>query len=182
MSTTLKSRGWLWVSFCLMAGLSANGRAEVSQILDSVNTHSNTAVLEMQFNDPSRTSDFTNTGILGTSFTTCERTAIDGIFCLDGNLLRHWPDSEDPTQFVDVIDCTDPSLGLDTKKPGACSGMTIESTGAVWFSGRKQGNAYSLFKAVEKSTTAPICPAGFPLTLTDYCVDEVVSDRNELVS
>lgn len=150
------------------------------QTLDTVVVHSVDAVLEMAFVDPPPVPNFTNTGIVGSAFTACERTAINGIYCLDGNVLRNWPDREAPSDTV--VDCTDPVLGLDAGKPGACAGMTVESTGAVWISGRKKGNSYSLFRAVKQNAMPTICSSGAPLALTNYCVAEIVTGRKALVS
>lgn len=158
--------------------LPANAQEEVVQTLETVVVHSVNTVLEMEF----VAEKVTPTDIIGASFTTCESTAINGIYCLDGNLVRNWPDPEDELQVDTVVDCTDPALGLDGK-PGACSGMTVDSTGGVWISGRKKGNSYSLFKIVRKPVNSGCTADPGLLTLTqDYCAAEVVTGRKALVS
>jgi len=126
------------------------------QTLDRVDAFNSTAVLEMAFDDVDRTKDFINLGIVGTNFSTCKLTATDGIFCLDGKQVRHWPNTQDPLTFFNTLSCDDPALGLDTKKPNTCTGMTVDLSGAIWLAGKK-ANTHSLIKVIAKAAAAQ-CP------------------------
>jgi hypothetical protein len=152
----------------LLVSVNALAADVVFQALDSVKTNSKTAVLDMEFDDPRRSADFVNSGISGANFKACQLTAIDGLYCLDGDTVMHWPNPEDPATFSPVIDCADQELNLDTKKANACTGMTVDLTGAIWLAGKIKGKTLSLIKAVP-------CPSGGFNTLSagGYCVKEV---------
>src|SRR5262245_66286312 len=66
------------------------------QTLDRVDSFNPTSVIEMQFHDPDRTQDFINLGIVGTSITACKLTALDGLYCLDGKIVKHVPKTDEP--------------------------------------------------------------------------------------
>jgi DNA-binding beta-propeller fold protein YncE len=150
------------------------------QTLDRVDAFNATAVLEMAFDDVNRTKDFINLGIAGTNFSTCKLTAIDGIFCLAGKVVRNWPDTEDPLTFVDRLSCNDPALGLDTKKIDTCTGMTVDLSGAIWLAGKKS-STHSLIKVVGKAAAAA-CPSGWTvLSGSLYCAKEFYAGRPLLV-
>jgi len=153
----------------------------VFQALDSVKTYSTTSVLDMAFDDPRRSADFIDSGISGADFKACQLTAIDGLYCLDGKSVRHWPNTEDPSVFSTVIDCADPALNLNTKKSNSCTGMTVDLSGTVWLAGKNKGKTHSLIQALPRNLGDP-CPAGFsPLVVGDYCVKEVATGRPLLV-
>jgi hypothetical protein len=161
------------LGFCSVA----SGQEPV-QTLDRVQAYSVDSVLEMNFDDPRRLADFDATGISGSNFRACKMTALDGLYCLDGNLVRHWPDPDDAGSFETVVDCEDPVLGLDNRKGDACTSLTADLAGAL-FVGATKRSGRTLVKVVEKPTTG--CPAGFDaLQRTDYCADEIVSGRGRL--
>src|SRR6188768_1063307 len=85
------------------------------QTLDRIDAFNATKVLEMQFDDPDRTSDFIDLGITGTALTACKLTALDGLFCLDGKTIRLWPDTDEPGTSTNEFSCADSALGLDTR-------------------------------------------------------------------
>lgn len=152
----------------------------VIQTLDRVAVNSVDSVLEMNFNDPMRDSDFVDTGISGAQFRACRLTAIDGVFCLDGEVVRNWPSPDEPLQFTTVLDCRDPSLNLDSRRSDICSGLTVDPTGAVWVAGRNKSRTFSLMKAVRKQNGS--CPdtTWSPLS-TDYCAKEIATGRPLLI-
>jgi len=151
------------------------------QTLDRVDAFNSTAVLEMAFGDVTRTEDFINLGIVGTNFSSCKLTATDGIFCLDGKQVRHWPDTRKPLTFVDRLSCNDPALGLDTKKANTCTGLTVDLSGAIWLAGKK-ANTHSLIKVVAKAAAAA-CPDNTWKVLSGalYCAKEFYAGRPLLV-
>ena len=170
----------------LIASLSAGGLNQAQaqttrQTLDRVDVFSSTAVLEMAFDEVDRIKDFTNLGIVGTNFSSCKLTATDGIFCLDGKTVRNWPDTEDPLTFSNRLSCDDPALGLDTKKPNACTGMTVDLSGAIWLAGSK-ANSHSLIKVIAKAAAAS-CPDNTWKVLSGslYCAKEFYAGRPPLV-
>ena len=115
----------LAVAFLLSLLIPATAMA-VEQILDRVHGYNPTVVLDMQFDDPARTEDFFVVINDSTaSFTTCKITAIDGLWCLDGKEIRHWPDPANPAVSVPEFGCDDPNLGLDTKKSNTCPPLNL---------------------------------------------------------
>jgi hypothetical protein len=172
-------RACLLAVACLVSSTAAKSQELVIQTLDRVAVNSTNAVLEMQFADPLRSADFVNTGVAGSAFRSCILTAINGLFCLDGNVVLHWPNTEEPGEFDTVVDCRDAGLNLDPRS--SCTGLTVDSTGAIWIAGKTKGKTHSLVKVVERPAGGT-CPAGFAaLTLTDYCADEVATGRPLLV-
>ena len=150
------------------------------QVLDRVDAYNANVVLEMAFDDPNRAQDFVNLGIAGTNFSTCKLTATDGIFCLDGKIVRHWPNPGDPQSYVDELSCNDPALKLDVKKPDTCTGMSVDLAGALWLAGKK-ASTHSLIKVVAKAATAA-CPSGWSvLSGSRYCAIEFYAGRPLLV-
>jgi hypothetical protein len=173
-----RTRAGLLAVACLVFSIAARSQELVIQTLDRVAVNSADSVLEMDFADPLRTADFTDTGISGTVFRSCTLTAINGLFCLDGDIVANWPNTENPAQSDAIVDCRDPGLNLDRR--ASCTGLTVDSTGAVWIAGKNKGKTHSLIKVVKKPVAG--CPAGFAaLTLTDYCADEVATGRPLLV-
>ncbi len=150
------------------------------QVLDRVDAYNANVVLEMAFDDPNRTQDFVNLGIAGTKFSTCKLTATDGIFCLDGKVVRHWPNPGDPQSYVDELSCNDPALKLDAKKSDTCTGMSVDLSGALWLAGKK-ASTHSLIKVVAKAAT-DVCPYGWSvLSGSRYCAIEFYAGRPLLV-
>ena len=162
------------VCLSLIAAVSWNPAQAQSpkQTLDRVDAYSLTDVLEMTFNDPNRTKDFFNLGIDGTNIVWCTLTALDGIFCLDNKVVKHWPDPEESQTPINEVNCLDPALQL---KNGECTGMTVGLSGAIYLAGRK-GNGHSLFKIVPKAPTAP-CIGSSELSGSLYCARELYAGR-----
>ena len=125
------------------------------QTLDRVDSFNATSVLEMQFHDPDRTQDFINLGIVGTSVTACKLTALDGLFCLDGKIIRHWPDTDAPGTSINEFSCADSALQLASTNP--CTSMTVGLSGAIYLAGRKT-NSNNLLKVFAKPSAG--CPTG----------------------
>jgi hypothetical protein len=125
------------------------------QTHDRVDTFNPTSVLEMQFHDPDRTQDFINLGIVGTSITACKLTELDGLYCLDGKIIRHWPDTSEPGTSINEFSCGDSALQLASTNP--CTAMTVGLSGAIYLAGRKT-NSNNLIKVVAKPSGG--CPSG----------------------
>jgi hypothetical protein len=87
------------------------------QTLDRVDSFNPTSVIEMQFHDPDRTQDFINLGIAGTSITACKLTPIDGLYCLDGKIVRHWPDTSEPGTSINEFSCGDSRFSSRARIP-----------------------------------------------------------------
>ena len=179
-ASAIKNKPYIIVGL-LLVSVNVLAAEVVFQALDSVKTNSKTAVLDMAFDDPRRSVDFVNSGISGADFKACQLTAIDGLYCLDGDTVRHWPNSEDPATFSTVINCAEPELNLDTKKANACTGMTVDLTGAIWLAGKNKGKTHSLIKAVAEGDSCDT-DAGFKLlSASGYCVKEVATGRPLLI-
>ena len=168
----------------------------VDQLFDTTYAYGVGKAVEMTFDDASQ--DYVDRGITGSEFNTCKLTALGGLFCLDGKVVRNWPNPArqiDPgdgsAPFVaslDVVDCRDAALGLDTKKE-TCTGMTVDYDGNVWLAGKNKGKTHSLIKLV-KSEASP-CPEAEPgiTRLTDspleyaddWCAYEFATGRPLLV-
>ena len=51
-----------------------------------------------------------------TAFTECQNTSTRGMFCLDDNVVRNWPDPEKaPEASSTLFACSDPAFALDTR-------------------------------------------------------------------
>src|SRR5512138_1243850 len=84
---------------CLVL-VSSQSIAGVVQVLDSVdafgrNTSSaSSAVLEMGFRDPLPRNDFFRLALGPASdLIACQRAADQGLYCLDGPIVRYWPNT-----------------------------------------------------------------------------------------
>jgi hypothetical protein len=150
-------------AFVFGALLSAASFGAVVQVLDSVDAYgrnasdSSSALLEMGFRDPPPRADFSRLAIGATTgLIACQRAADQGLYCLDGPIVRYWPDTGDLVATangsvvpdIDLIDCRR-IPGLDTRKPNPCTGVTVDLNGSIWLAGRK-ANTHSLFKVVQK--------------------------------
>lgn len=167
--------------FALLAGANAWSEDTVVQTLDSVYVHSQTDVLDMAFDDPLRMSDFTNTGISGTNYLACKRTAIAGLFCLDGTDVVRTPNVANPMSSFVAIDCEDPALDLDTKKGEPCTALTVDATGVVWLGTKTRGKTHGLWKAIPNPGLGA-CPMGLVSIMGGtYCALEVATGRPLLV-
>jgi hypothetical protein len=169
----------LCISLITTSAWSQSAPQSAQQTLDRIDAFNATKVLEMQFDDPDRTSDFIDLGITGTSFTDCKLTALDGLYCLDGKVIRHWPDIDAPGTSINEFSCADSALNLVTNKPDTCSAMTVALSGAIYLGGRKSGS-YSLLKVVAKNGT---CPTGFTTSFASnrYCSRELYTGRSAIL-
>lgn len=170
----------IWLSSLAVAGMGVDAQAQTTrQTLDRVAAFSSNAVIEMTFNDANRARDFIDLGIAGSRFTDCKLTATDGLFCLDGKILRHWRNTGDPQTFVDELSCDDPALGLDSKKSNTCTAMTVDLTGAIWLAG-KNANSHSLIKVIARGLA---CPDNSWVVLAggSYCAKPMYTGRPLLV-
>jgi hypothetical protein len=195
----------------------SSGRAEVSQVLDAVDaagldTSGAPAVLKMGFRDPLPRTDYERLAIGGaSSLVACQRAADQGLYCIDGDVVRYWPSttvtvplpppaSGEVIPDLDLVNCRDPALGLDQnpRKPSPCTGITVDLNGAIWLAGRK-ANSHSLIKV--KMRVGPSCeagwtalaplaqdppntidtPAGSQQQVPPYCAREYASGRPALV-
>jgi hypothetical protein len=172
------SRFARWITLSGVALCGAAGAQElVIQTLDRVVVNSTNAVLEMDFADPRRDADFVHTGITGSALQSCTLTAIDGLYCLDGPLVRHWADPALPGAADDAVDCRDAALGFDVRAPGPCTALAVDAGGDLWLAGKSKGKSYSVV-AVSPRAADGTCPPGFvPLTRTNRCADVAVTGR-----
>ena len=105
---------FLILAAALQAAPAAAAEAGATQVLDRVFTYNAGGVLNMAFGNADRPPDFTNLGLGGAAISTCTLTATDGLYCLDGKILRKWPNPLVPSMHSDVLNCADNALGLDT--------------------------------------------------------------------
>ncbi|MBT8090268.1 MAG: hypothetical protein KJO01_08685 [Gammaproteobacteria bacterium] len=181
---------------CLLLCSTAWGQVGTVQTLDRVDVNSRSNVLEMDFADPARMADFFNTGVSGNDFRACKLTALDGLYCLDGKVVKRWPTTfDDPLLMSDdpqtIIDCNDSALDLDTRKADTCTALTVDLSGTIWLAGKnKKGPTFVLYRIVEQEGGS--CPDGIELTLTQppqppqsgdtvYCAEQVASDKPLLI-
>src|SRR5262245_4762769 len=152
------------------------------QTLDRVDSFNATSVLEMQFHDPDRTQDFINLGIVGTNITACKLTPLDGLYCLDGKVVRHWPDTSEPATSIPEFSCGDSALQLASTNP--CTSMTVGLSGAIYLAGQKS-NSNNLIKVVAKPSGG--CPSGStglpstPANAARYCAQVLYAGTPLLV-
>lgn len=166
------------LAVALMGSATALGQTVV-QTLDSVKVHSDTAVLNMNFDDPLEP-EFTNSNINGSNYRACKHTGF-GLYCLDGDLVRRTPNIENPVTTFTAIDCNDPGLDLDTNKGTPCTAMTVDLTATVWIGGKNKGKSHSLFKAEPNPDPGSACPSGVSVQGNTYCATEVATGRPLLV-
>lgn len=175
------SAAWMALLGCMV--LPGTAGADTQQVLDRVAGFSPTGARQMAFDVPrqERTQDsiqYFATPRSATGFVACQLTGRGGLACLDGREVRYWPNAaKSPETSEPLFSCEDPLLGLDTKRGAqTCSGLAVDLSGAVWVSGKKPNNSYSLIKALpaipppEGSGEAATCPAGSTLLgLGKYC-------------
>lgn len=156
--------------------LSGTAAADTRQVLDRVAGFSPTGARQMAFDVPplKRTQDsiqYFATPSSATGFVACQLTGLGGLACLDGREVRYWPNaSTSPETSETLFGCDDPVLGLDTKRGvQTCTGLAVDLSGAVWVSGKKPNNSYSLIKAVPaipaemRDVSEAACPSGTTL-------------------
>src|SRR5688500_1190072 len=116
---------------CTSAFVGQASASTTQQILDRVMVFSPNGVINLATGNTIRPPDFTDLEISGSSFSTCALTAVNGLYCLDGKSLRNWVNPTSINLGVEVLNCADPALKLDNK-PDACTGMTVDQSGAIW--------------------------------------------------
>lgn len=194
----------------VLAGGAAS--AQGVQVLDSVDVFgrdsstSNANVREMGFRDPLPRIDSQALNVAGTAIFACQRAANQGLYCLDGNFVRYWPNTRavpygTNVPDIELLDCRDPALKLDARRANPCTSMTIDLEGNIWLAGRK-ANSHSVIKVVQESklnTSGVECSAAsgagpwYKLTLplqdapnpaqpvSSYCAREIAPGRPILV-
>ena len=186
----------LILGLALQAATASAQEGQAQQVLDRVFAYTPGAVLNMAFGNADRPPDFTNLGVNASSITDCTLTAVDGLWCLDGRIVRKWPNPLDPSVRIDVLNCSDPALGFQTTIP--CTGMAVDKSGGIWLAGKKRlpnnwpprpwwipeptwialqtwFKPYSLVKVVAKVGS---CPVGTTATVGGaYCAKEMYSGR-----
>lgn len=170
------------VPMVLLCGTSAAAQ-EVQQILDRVFAFNDIAALEMAFSDPDRLADFSVVlNAPGANFSACKLTSTRGLWCLDGKTVVNLPDTSDPGSLFDVLSCEDPTLDLDTRKENTCTGLTVDSSVAIYLAGKEKGKKHSLIKVVEKDSGGA-CPAGFTALIQSpgLCARMLASGRPLLI-
>ncbi len=153
---------------CLV--LSGTAIADTRQVLDRVAGFSPTGARQMAFDVPpqERTQDSTQyfaTPRSATGFVACQLTGRGGLACLDGREVRYWPNAaRSPETSETLFSCEDPLLGLDSKRGvQTCTGLAVDLSGAVWISGKKPNNSYSLIKAEPLGAADAVCRTGTTL-------------------
>jgi hypothetical protein len=171
----------------LLAAPAIAGEAPAQQVLDRVYAYNAGDVLNMHFGNALRPPDFTDQQASASLITACTLTSVDGLWCLDGGLLRKWTNPLDLTGAPeDVLSCTDPALGFET----TCTGMTVDKSGVIWLAGKKrpttngkQPSVYIVVKVTEKgvASCAPLKDVNelSDLDGVDYCATEAYNGKYE---
>lgn len=128
--------------------------------------------------------------VSGMHFTACENTATRGMYCLDGNSIRHWPnpDKKPPLEPVDgreLFDCSNAAFAFD--RISLCTGFAVDLDGNFWLAGRRGWKA-SLVKVV--AGACPSTPAdtadsrwtAFTTTAGSFCAREYAAGRALLLT
>jgi len=171
---------------CLFGCSTAWGQVtETVQTLDRVDVNGRSNVLEMDFADPARIDDFFDTGVTGSDFRACKLTALDGLYCLDGKVVKRWPTSfDDPNVSSDdpqtIIDCTDSALQLDTRKADTCTALTVDLSGTIWLAGKNKKGPTFVLNRITKKPSGP-CTSGVELGGGVYCSEVIASDKPLLI-
>jgi hypothetical protein len=110
------------------------------QVLDQVDAFNANVVLEMAFDDPNRTADYSELLDAGDkTFAAC-KLGVNGLYCLETDgageqVVRYWKEPQSlPNVSTALVNCSDATLGLDGPQP--CVGMTVDSFGAIWLAGK----------------------------------------------
>ncbi len=163
------------------------------QTVDQVEVFSFTKLLRLKF-------DVTPTQLVGltaaptSNLRACQSNAINGLICLDGQVIRQWSSTvEHPIPPVDPItpaagtalfSCSDTAFAF---KPGnPCTTMTVDTKGGIWVAGQKPTNLYALMQVVKKGAggSCPAATVGTPTFTslnqsTGYCFRERAAGRTE---
>lgn len=154
----------------------AFGQSSAIQILDRVEAFDKTAVLEMNFDDPSDPDFSVLLNEAGADFKACKLTATRGIYCLDGDIVRNWPPGGGTGDSLPLVYCNDPTLGLRK-----CTGLTVDLGGTIWLAGQDRGKTHNLFK-IEPIPIPDDCPSGDRLEFaTNYCATLWAADKPLLI-
>ena len=134
-------------------------------------------VLDMPFEDRDRTQGYLETGISGSDFKACSLTGLDGLFCIDGRVVRNWPSPARPDDYVDLFSCEDSALGFDTRREPVCTALTVPLDGSIWLAGKdRRGPTFKLTRNVPP--VDGVCPPGTTgLQGGLYCTEEVDRDK-----
>jgi hypothetical protein len=172
---TQRARDWLLASIFLSAILGAGaavGAESTFQTLDRIDVYSATGVAEMSFDPPQGA---TTTGISGANFRACKLTATDGLYCLDGKVVRKWANPAKSSASTTLFSCNDVP-GLDSKSADTCTGMTVDLSGDIWLAGKNKGKTHNLVK-VKKGTEKPGNGFAPIVDSTDYWAKTVATGR-----
>jgi len=164
------------------------GAQEVFQALDQVKAYSANDVLDMTFNDPYRTEDFTRPATPVTSaspFVACKQTSAAGLTCLTvDEKVVNWSDPLDGASRAELFSCDDITGLLDTRASNTCTGLTADESGAIWLAGKNKGKTHSLVRVASGA-----CVAGtggsfqtFTSSGKTYCAREWDTGRPLLLS
>ena len=145
-----------------------------TQVLDRVVGVGPGATRQMAFDVPpqARTADSIPYYTVPTStegFIACQASSKGGVVCVDGPDVREWKTparSQSPNTGELLFSCSD--LGFSSRKGSSgCTGLALQPD-AIWVTGRKSNNLYSLVKAVPKGAS---CPADSTVLPGDkYCL------------
>jgi hypothetical protein len=124
-----------------LIGSTVAAAAEVEQTLDQVKVFSTGMVLDMTFNDPNRSSNYTEVLAAG-PLVTCKLTADGGFFCLEGQAVRAWPNGLQSAENYVLFTC-----GVQARLAvTSCTGLTVDDTGRIWLAGKNKAKTHSLVK------------------------------------
>jgi hypothetical protein len=139
------------------------------QVLDRLYSFSTGVVLDVKFgnigsNDPPVSNlGLSVPGVSSLNFATCAVTAVSGLYCLDGQVLRRWPNDQQPATPEKVLDCT-MHLGVTIAKGDGCVAMTVDQKGQIWLSVKKR-NSHSVYKVVRNGSSP--CSTANPCTVSE---------------
>lgn len=127
--------------------------------------------------------------VSGTAFTACQNTSTRGLYCLDGNTVRHWPNPEKapPLAAVDgreLFNCGNAVFAFD--RDNVCTALTVDLGGNLWVAGKKKSK-FSLFKVVPgacpstPANTSASRWAAFTTSAGSFCAREYAAGRPLLI-
>ena len=156
---------------------------EVDQTVDQVEVFSISKLLRLRY-DPSPTKFVGLTATPTSNLRACQSSNVNGLFCLDGQVVRNWPTTVEhllgssitADNGIALFSCLDGAFGFAAGNP--CTAMTVDVKGNVWVAGQKPDLTFSLMKVARR--VAGDCPADATTPLvsaSDYCFDERVSGR-----
>jgi hypothetical protein len=153
---------------------------ETAQTLDRVdiiysNDADNIFIDTEEANRPWKSEDYQ---ISGTSFTQCQNTAARGIYCLDGNTVKRFPNPSDtPAQSISLFDCSNSAFRFNNR--AACDTLTVDITGTIWLAAAK-GQRFSLFKVIQTNTAPDSSWIRFTTTAGTFFTREYATGRPQL--